>query len=213
MSKQSSRPTHVRVLAAIISLFAFTALSIGCASKPGAPPAPRTVATTDYKYKIGAGDVLSIIVWRNPDLSMSVPVRPDGRISMPLVEDMDVAGKDPTAVGREIEVALARYIKSPVVNVVVTTFAGPYSEQVRVVGQAAKPQALPYRESMTLLDVMIAVGGITDFADGNRSSLVRASEGNKTYSVRLDDLLRDGDISANVAVKPGDVVIIPESWF
>ena len=213
MSKQSSRPTHVRALAAIMSLFAFTALSIGCASKPSAPPAPRTATTTDYKYKIGAGDVLSIIVWRNPDLSMSVPVRPDGRISMALVEDMDVAGKDPTAVGREIETALARYIKSPVVNVVVTTFAGPYSEQVRVVGQAAKPQALPYRESMTLLDVMIAVGGITDFADGNRSSLVRASEGNKTYSVRLDDLLRDGDISANVAVKPGDVVIIPESWF
>jgi polysaccharide export outer membrane protein len=184
----------------------------GCASK-AAPPAPVTVSSGEYRYLIGPGDTLSVIVWRNPDLSMAVPVRPDGRISFPLVEDLPAAGKDSTAVAREVERALSKYLRDPVVTIVVTGFGGPYSEQIRVIGEATKPQALPYRENMTLLDVMIAVGGITDFADGNRSSILRTSEGNKLYSVRLDDLLRDGDISANVAVKPGDVLIIPESWF
>ncbi len=187
-------------------------LAAGCASKPS-PPAPTEVALAQYKYLIGPGDLLSVIVWRNPELSMSVPVRPDGRISLPLVEDLPAAGKDPTAVAREVERALSKYIRDPVVTIVVTQFGGPYSEQIRVIGQATKPQALPYRENMTLLDVMIAVGGITDFADGNRSNILRTSEGNKLYGVRLDDLLRDGDISANVAIKPGDVLIIPESWF
>ena len=162
---------------------------------------------------IGAGDTLSVIVWRNPDLSMSVPVRPDGRISIPLVEDLPAAGKDPSMVAREVERALAKYVRDPVVTVIVTQFAGPYSEQIRVIGQATKPQALAYRENMTLLDVMIAVGGITEFAAGNRANILRTSEGNKLYRVRLDDLLRSGDISANVAVKPGDVLVIPESWF
>jgi polysaccharide export outer membrane protein len=185
----------------------------GCKSAPPAPPAPASAPVSKYKYLIGAGDLLSVIVWRNPDLSMSVPVRPDGKISLPLVEDLPVAGKDPLMVSREIEHALAKYVRDPVVTVVVTQFAGPYSEQVRVIGQAAKPQALAYRENMTLLDVMIAVGGMTDFADGNRASILRTSEGNKLYRVRLDDLVRGGDISANVAVMPGDVVIIPESWF
>lgn len=187
-------------------------LAAGCAHKT-APPAPAEVSSAEYKYLIGPGDVVSVIVWRNPDLSMSVPVRPDGRISLPLVEDLSAAGKDPATVAREIERSLTKYLRDPVVTVVVTEFRGPYSEQIRVIGQAAKPQALPYRENMTLLDVMIAVGGITDFADGNRSNILRTSEGNKLYSVRLDDLLRDGDISANVPVKPGDVLIIPESWF
>jgi polysaccharide export outer membrane protein len=184
----------------------------GCKS-PTAPPAPVSAPVSNYKYLIGAGDLLSVIVWRNPDLSMTVPVRPDGKISLPLVEDLPVAGKDPIMVAREIERALTKYIREPVVTVVVTQFAGPYSEQIRVIGQATKPQALSYRENMTLLDVMIAVGGMTDFADGNRANILRTSEGNKLYRVRLDDLLRGGDISANVAVVPGDVVIIPESWF
>jgi polysaccharide export outer membrane protein len=188
-------------------------LAAGCASKPSIPPAPTEVASAKYKYLIGAGDTLSLIVWRNPDLSMSVPVRPDGKISLPLVEDLPVAGKDPVMVAREIEGALSKYIRDPVVTVVVTQFAGPYSEQIRVIGQATKPQALPYRENMTLLDVMIAVGGMTDFADGNRANILRTSEGNKLYSVRLNDLVRKGDISANVAVRPGDILIIPESWF
>ena len=193
-------------------LLLFGLLVAGCAGKPF-PPAPATVASAQYKYLIGPGDTLSVIVWRNPDLSMSVPVRPDGRISLPLVEDLPAAGKDPTIVAREVERALSRYIRDPVVTIVVTQFGGPYSEQIRVIGQATKPQALSYRENMTLLDVMIAVGGITDFADGNRSNILRTSEGNQLYRVRLDDLLRGGDISANVAVKPGDVLIIPESWF
>jgi polysaccharide export outer membrane protein len=188
-------------------------LGAGCAGRSAAPSAPTDVALTQYKYLIGPGDEVSVIVWRNPDLSMTVPVRPDGKISLPLVEDLPAAGKDPTAVAREVEHALSRYIRDPVVTIVVTDFRGPYSEQIRVIGQATKPQALPYRENMTLLDVMIAVGGITDFADGNRSNILRTSEGNKLYSVRLDDLLRAGDISANVAVMPGDVLIIPESWF
>jgi len=166
-----------------------------------------------YTYLIGPGDTLSVIVWRNPDLSMSIPVRPDGKITMPLVEDLPVAGKDPTVVAREVERALSKYIRDPVVTVVVTGSVGPYNQQIRVIGQATKPQALPYRENMTLLDVMIAVGGITDFADGNHSNLVRTAEGNKLYRIRLDDLLRNGDISANVAVRPGDVMIIPQTWF
>jgi polysaccharide export outer membrane protein len=195
-----------------VGLIAIGILAAGCAGKQS-PPAPAGVAVGQYKYLIGPGDTLSVTVWRNPDLSMAVPVRPDGKITLPLVEDLPVAGKDPTTVAREVERALSKYIRDPVVSIVVTQFSGRYSEQVRVIGQATKPQALPYRENMTLLDVMIAVGGITDFADGNRANILRTSEGNKLYSVRLDDLLRDGDISANVAVMPGDVVIIPESWF
>jgi polysaccharide biosynthesis/export protein len=185
----------------------------GCANTPVAPPAPAVLTLTEYKYLIGPGDILSVIVWQNPDLSTSVPVRPDGRITISLVEDLVAAGKDPTMVAREIERAMSRYIRDPVVNVVVTSFSGPYGEQVRVVGQAAKPQALAYRSRMTLLDVLIAVGGITPFADGNRSNILRTSEGNKLYSVRIDDLLRKGDISANVMVQPGDVLVIPEAWF
>ena len=193
-------------------LLLLASLTGGCASK-SPPLAPTEAATGQYKYLIGAGDTLSVIVWRNPDLSMSVPVRPDGRISLPLVEDLVAAEKDPSTVAREVERALSKYVRDPVVTIVVTQFAGPYREQIRVIGQAAKPQALAYRENMTLLDVMIAVGGITEFAAGNRANILRTSEGNKLYRVRLDDLLRSGDISANVAVKPGDVLIIPESWF
>jgi polysaccharide export outer membrane protein len=144
---------------------------------------------------------------------MTVPVRPDGNITLPLVEDLPAAGKDPTTLAHDIQRVLSKYVREPVVTVMVTQFSGPYSEQIRVIGQATKPQALPYRENMTLLDVMIAVGGITEFADGNHSNILRTSEGNKLYRVRLGDLLRDGDISANIAVQPGDVLIIPETWF
>jgi polysaccharide export outer membrane protein len=187
-------------------------ISWGCASKTY-PPAPKIAASPNYNYVIGPGDQLSIIVWRNPDLSTTVPVRPDGKISVALVEDLPAIGKDPTTLARDIEKALSKFIREPIVTVVVTTFVGPYSEQIRVIGEAAHPQGLPYRQNMTLLDVMIVVGGITDFADGNQAKLLRPSEGNKLYSVRLKDLLRRGDISANVDVKPGDVLIIPQSWF
>ncbi len=196
-----------------VGIFMSISLLGACATKASTPLAPASIPLSEYKYLIGPGDTLSVSIWRNPDLSMSVPVRPDGNITLPLVEDLPVAGKDPASVARDVEKVLAKYIRDPVVTVIVTQFAGPYSEQIRVIGQAAKPQALPYRTNMTLLDVMIAVGGITEFADANKSNLLRTSEGNKLYRVRLGDLMRDGDISANVAVKPGDVLVIPESWF
>lgn len=187
-------------------------LLFGCAST-SYPPAPATAASADYNWIIGPGDNVNIVVWRNPELSMSVPVRPDGKIATPLVEDLPAIGKDATTLARDIEKALAKYIRDPVVTVIVTNFVGPYSEQIRVVGEAQKPQILPYRQKMTVLDVMIAVGGLTDFADGNGATLLRASDGNKQYSVRLKDLIRRGDISANVEMKPGDVLIIPQSFF
>ena len=145
---------------------------------------------------------------------MSVPVRPDGKITTPLVEDLPASGRDATTLAREIEKALAKYIRDPVVTVIVTGFVGPYSEQVRVVGEASRPMTLPFKQKMTLLDLMIAVGGTTDFADGNRATLLRQTpEGSKQFSVRLRDLLKRGDVSANVELKPGDVLIIPQSWF
>lgn len=177
------------------------------------PPAPQAASSPDYRYLIGPGDTLNIVVWRNPELSTTVPVRPDGKIAAPLVEDLVAIGKDPTTLARDIEKALAKVIRDPVVTVVVTNFVGPYSEQIRVIGEAARPQVLPYRQKMTLLDVMIAVGGVTEFADGNGASILRTVEGNKQYSVRIKDLVKKGDVSANVEMRPGDVVIIPQSWF
>jgi polysaccharide export outer membrane protein len=177
------------------------------------PPAPEVAATPDYNYKIGPGDNLNIVVWRNPELSMTVPVRPDGKVSAPLIDDLDAMGKNPTTLARDIEQELGKFIRDPVVTVIVTGFVGPYSEQVRVVGEAAKPQTLPYKQKMTALDVMIAVGGMTEFADGNRASILRTSENNAQYSVRLKDLIKRGDVSANVEMKPGDILIIPQSWF
>jgi polysaccharide biosynthesis/export protein len=177
------------------------------------PAAPATAASPDYKYLIGPGDTLSVVVFRYPDLSMTVPVRPDGRISAPLVEDIVAIGKDPSTLAREMEKALSKYIRDPVVSVVVTNFVGPYEEQIRVVGEVAKPQVLPYKQKMTLLDVMLAVGGMTEFADGNSATIMRTTERNKQYGVRLKDLLKRGDVSANVEMRPGDVLIIPQSWF
>ncbi|WP_232834614.1 XrtA/PEP-CTERM system exopolysaccharide export protein [Rhodoferax ferrireducens] len=189
-------------------------LVAGCAGfSPVYPPAPAAAATPDYNYIVGAGDSLNISVWRNPELSMSVPVRPDGKVTMPLVDELVAQGKTSVEIAREVEKVLGKLVRDPVVTVIVTGFVGPYSEQIRVVGEAAKPQALPYKQNMTLLDVMIAVGGLTDFADGNGASITRASEGDKRYSVRIKDLIKRGDISANVEVKPGDILIIPQGWF
>jgi polysaccharide export outer membrane protein len=185
---------------------------VGCKTTPY-PPAPQSAATPDYLYKIGPLDGVNVVVWRNPELSTSVPVRPDGKITAPLIEDLPALGKDPTTLARDIEKALSKFIRDPVVTVIVTGFNGPYAEQIRVVGEAAKPQALPYRQGMTVLDLMIAVGGLTDFADGNNASIMRTSEGGRQYSVRLKDLVKRGDISANVDVKPGDILLIPQSWF
>lgn len=198
-----------RFVVAIVT--AAAALLAGCATT-AYPPAPAKAASSEYRYVIGPGDTLNIVVFRNADLSATVPVRPDGKISAPLVEDMPAIGKDPVTLARDIEKALAKYVRDPVVSVVVQTFGGAYSEQIRVVGEATRPQVMPYRQKMTLLDVMIAVGGITDFADGNSASILRAADG-KQYSVRLRDLLKRGDVSANVEMVPGDVLIIPQGWF
>lgn len=198
-----------------IGLFLLAGLLTGCAffSGPKYPAAPIAAATSDYNYIVGAGDSLNIIVWRNPELSLTVPVRPDGKVTTPLVDELVAQGKTPVQIARDVEQALSKFVRDPIVTVIVTGFVGPYSEQIRVVGEAAKPQFLPFKQKMTLLDVMIAVGGLTDFADGNGASILRASDGDKQYAVRIKDLLKRGDMSANVEMKPGDILIIPQGWF
>lgn len=178
------------------------------------PPLAEPARVVDTPYLIGPGDTLNVVVWRSPELSVVIPVRPDGKITTPLVEDLHASGKTATQIAREIEQVLSRYIQSPTVTVIVTNFSAPYNQQVRVVGEAVKPQGLAYREKMTLLDVMIAVGGITDFAAGNRASILR-TEGSKTwqFGVLLTDLIKRGDLTANVEMRPGDVLIIPQSLF
>jgi polysaccharide export outer membrane protein len=185
----------------------------GCASTP-APLAVKEDSLPNKDYLIGPGDTLNVVVWRNPEVSGAMQVRPDGKITTPLVEDLQASGKTPTELARDIEKALAKFIQQPVVTVVVTGFVGNYGEQVRVIGQAAKPQALPYRRDMSLMDVLIAVGGVTEFASGNRASVIRTIDGKQTrVPVRLHDLIKDGDISANMMMRPGDVLVIPESFF
>jgi polysaccharide biosynthesis/export protein len=210
---QSTRHALSSLRFCAAGLVAVTLSGCSLLGGPAHPPAPVSASVNDYTYVIGAGDSLNIIIWRNPELSMSVPVRPDGKVSAPLVEELPVQGKTPVEVAREVEKRLAVYVRDPVVTVLVTGFVGPYSEQIRVVGEAARPQALPYRVKMSMLDVMIAVGGLTDFADGNRATILRTSEGNKQYTVRLRDLIKRGDVSANVDMRPGDILIIPQSFF
>lgn len=187
---------------------------VGCATKypqaTGEPPA----AIESPDYVIGPGDNVNIFVWRNPELSASVPVRPDGRITTPLIEDVQASGKTSTELARDMEKQLETYVKNPVVTVMVTGFQGTFDNQIRVVGQAGEPRVIAYNDGMTLLDVMISVGGLTEFAAGNRATLVRKVDGQpKQFTVRIDDLLNGGDIDANVAMKPGDILIIPEAWF
>lgn len=205
MTLRAKSAIRVLLISAVVAL-------ASCTSSPY-PPAPATASSPDYRYVIGPLDTVNVIVWRNPELSGTVPVRPDGRISTPLVEDIQALGRNPVELARDLEKAMAKYIRDPQVTVIVSNFAGPFSEQIRIVGEAAKPQAIPYRQNMTVLDVMIVVGGLTDFADGNRTVLVRGAEKGKQYNVRLADLVRRGDISANVDVQPGDVLIIPQGWF
>jgi polysaccharide biosynthesis/export protein len=189
------------------------ALLAGCASS-GKTTIVQPVAQQESEYRIGPGDQLNVFVFNHPELSVLVPVRPDGLVSTPLAEDMTATGKTPSQLARDLETRLGDYVRSPKVNVIVTNFKGALSDQIRVVGAAAKPQSLPYRANMTALDVMIEVGGLGQFAAGNRARLIRV-EGNKQTEtrVRLDDLLNKGDIGANVAMRPGDVLIIPESRF
>lgn len=207
--------THTTLLQrlAVVAVSASVLLISGCASNKY-PPITADAQPAQHDYLIGPGDTVNINVWRNPEVSQSVPVRPDGKITTPLVEDLPASGKTATELARDIEKVLGKYIQQPVVTVVVTAFVGPYAEQIRVIGQATKPQALPYRQDMSLMDVMIAVGGITDFASGNKASIIRTVNGKQqNFGVRLNDLIKQGDISANTPMRPGDVLVIPESFF
>jgi polysaccharide biosynthesis/export protein len=186
----------------------------GCQMAPPAPPAPAisdAMPQPSSEYVVGPGDKLNIFVWRNPDLSVTVPVRPDGRISIPLVEDVVAIGKTASGLARDIEEQLKKYVKDPVVTVIGDGFVGPFTRQVRIIGEAATPRAIPYRANMTVLDAMIEVGGLTKYAAGNDTVLVRSVNGTQaTYSVRLNSLIKDGDVSANVELDPGDILIIPQ---
>ncbi|WP_019028753.1 XrtA/PEP-CTERM system exopolysaccharide export protein [Colwellia piezophila] len=201
-----------------VGLLLLTALLSACSSNNTLPSATlhpsNTANINSYKYLIGSGDVLNIFVWRNPEVSGSFVVRPDGMITTSLVEDIKVSGKTPTELARSIEEILATYLRDPIVTVTVANFVGPFSEQVRVIGEAAQPRAINYTQHMTLLDVMIQVGGLTEFADGNDAVLVRIEYGKQLqYQIMIDRLLKDGEISANVDILPGDIIIIPEAWF
>lgn len=204
----------IRSLIGKAAMLSMLGLALASCGGGKAPPELDAVAGKERLYQIGPGDVLKIFVWGNPGLSDTVPVRPDGRISIPLIEDLEVANKTPTEAGRMIEKQLAAFVEDPLVTVIVTEFVGPFDGTVRVVGEAAEPKSIPYRAEMSLLDVMIEVGGLTEFAAGNQATLIRrAGEVQDEYRVRVDDLLRDGDITANVQMQPGDVLIIPESFF
>lgn len=193
----------------------------------------QTTSPDAYNYLIGPGDQLQIFVWRNPEVSQVVTVRPDGKITTPLVEDLQASGKTPNQLARDMEKALETYIRQPIVTVIVANGIGPYSEQVRIIGQVGgqiggsqegnansnlrtvgpQARAIAYRHKMTLLDVMVEVGGLSDFAAGNNTKIIRLVEGKpREYIVRLDDLLQ-GDISANVDILPGDILIVPQAWF
>ncbi|TCO74329.1 XrtA/PEP-CTERM system exopolysaccharide export protein [Chromatocurvus halotolerans] len=188
-------------------------LLAACGGNPTVPYDERG-SGPDYNYVIGPGDTMEIFVWGNEELSTTGIVRPDGKFTTRLVEDLPASGKTSTELARDIEKAYAEYVRQPVVSVIVNGFVGVPEQQVRVVGEATTPSSVPYSQHMTLLDLMIAVGGMTEFAAGNKSVLVRTFGGEqRSYSLRLDDLLKDGDISANMAMMPGDIVIISESWF
>jgi len=185
---------------------------VGCVQNPAPISAPANEVTS--QYRIGPGDVLNVFVYRSPELSIQVPVRPDGRISTPLSPDVIAVGRTPSQLAREIEEKLSRYVQQPNVTVMLSSPGGPFARQVRVVGAVAELRALPYQANMTLLDVLIACKGLTQFAAGNRATIVRVGPyGNETFNVKLDDLLKDGDMSKNVAMAPGDTLVVPQTWF
>jgi polysaccharide export outer membrane protein len=189
-----------------------------CSANPAAPdqgPEPQLPASTvdADSYLIGPGDMLQVFVWRNPELSTTIPVRPDGKISTPLVENLVAIGKTPSQLAREMEKVLSEYVRAPKVNIIVTTPVSLFS-QVKAIGQVKQPQALAYREGMKVLDLVLAVGGLADFAAGNRAKIVRTVEGKQIeMRVRLEDLVNKGDMKQNLSLKPGDVLVVPESLF
>lgn len=188
-------------------------LASGVASAASPPAAAGSPGGGGTEYIIGPGDILQVFVWRNPDLSVTVPVRPDGKISTPLVEDMPAVGKTPTSLARDIEKVLSEYVRTPEVNIIVTQPASAFN-QVKVIGQVQKPAAVPYREGMTVLDALLAVGGLSTFAAGDRGKLVRIVDGKQTeVRVKLDKLVNSGDMSQNLPLRPGDVLVVPASRF
>ncbi|WP_413244608.1 XrtA/PEP-CTERM system exopolysaccharide export protein [Sphingomonas sp. 1P06PA] len=206
------------LLALSASAIALSACSMGGPNAPELPPASfvSTQEGPGEEYVIGPLDQLSIFVWRNPELGAKVQVRPDGRITTPLIADLAAVGKTPSQLSDEIKAKLATYVADPIVSVIVEEFSGTYSQQVRVVGATEKPASLPYRANMTLLDAMIAVGGLSEFASGNNARLVRhdrASGKQQEFALKINNLLKRGDSKANVRLEPGDVIIIPESSF
>lgn len=199
-----------------LSVVLLVAMSLGCAAsghaQAGSNSAPPAAAPSD-EYRIGPGDQLQIFVWRNPELSTTVPVRPDGMISTPLVENMVAVGKTPSQLARDMETVLAEYVRSPKVNVIVVQPVSVFS-QVKVIGQVEKPQALAYRQGMTVIDAVLAAGGLTPYAAGNRARIVRTQDGKtQEISVKLDKLLNHGDVAQNLPLRPGDVLIVPQSLF
>ena len=220
LAANKPRPARGVGIASIIAMSLLLTLS-GCGmamfnSHAGPPVVEKSAAKAPDDYVIGSGDQLSVFVYRNPDLSEGgVAVRPDGRISTPLIEDIMAAGKTPTQLAREIESRLTKYVQDPNVTVIVRGFIGPSDRQVRVIGEATDPIAIPYRDHMTLLDIMIATKGLTKYASGNRAKIVRIEPDGKqqVIQVRLSDLIKDGDISQNIEMSPGDTLIVPQSWF
>ena len=205
----------------LLTVGAATALS-GCAgggpARPSLPPASYVASreVPGEEYVIGPLDSLQIFVWRNPELSAKVQVRPDGRITTPLINDMPAVGKTPAVLADDMKKALSEYISNPLVSVIVEDFSGTFSQQVRIVGATEKPASIPFRANMTLLDAMIAVGGLSEFAAGDRARLVRFDRDTgkqREYALQISRLLKKGDSSANVRLEPGDVIIIPESMF
>jgi len=199
-------------------IIALTTLTVGAAASAAVPapsttPAPKLASGVPDDYIIGPGDTVQVYVWRNPELTSTVPVRPDGKISTPLVEDMVAVGKNPATLARDIEKVLAEYVKTPQVNIIVTIPQSAFS-QVRIIGQVAKPQAIPFREGMTVLDAVLACGGIAQFGAGNRAKLMRTENGKtRVIKVRLNALVNDGDLKQNLPLLPGDVLVVPESRF
>ncbi|OQW47443.1 MAG: polysaccharide export protein [Proteobacteria bacterium SG_bin6] len=208
----------MRLPIVLVTLPLLVPASCTTGARPELPPASY-VATQEVpgeEYVIGPLDQLNIFVWRNPELSAKVQVRPDGRITTPLINDMPAVGKTPAMLADDMKLALGEYIKDPIVSVIVENFAGTFSQQVRIVGATEKPAAIPYRANMTVLDAMIAVGGLNQYAAGNRARLIRYDRGSgkqREYALRLSNLLKNGDSRANVRLQPGDVIIIPESMF
>ncbi len=211
-----SRPTRMLAACALASIFLTGCM--GGASGPELPPASFVSLQEGpgEEYVIGPLDELTIFVWRNPELGAKVQVRPDGRITTPLITDMPAVGKTPSMLAEDIRLQLSQYIEEPLVSVILNSFAGTFSQQIRIVGATEKPASIPYRANMTVLDAMIAVGGLSEYAAGNRARLIRFDKTTgkqQEYALRLGDLLKEGDSKANVMLAPGDVIIIPESMF